>query len=212
MSAPPAPASGDPERCLRLLRDDAECSGVVHREVRKHLAVDREARLLDAANEPAVREAVQARRGVDARDPERPELAFLRPPVAIGVLAGLDHRLLRRAVDLAPGVVVALRLRQNFLVTAPRRHATLDSCHEILLERRPLSNRPLSNDDAAPWKRPERRRVRSRCPVVRLFVIRQHLHEATHIALVDEAAAAGAQVALALAVLVSEIVAAAGRI
>ena len=70
---------------------------------------------------------MQARRRIDARDPQRAELALLRATVAVGVLAGLDDRLLGGAEDLAPGVVVALRLGENFLVTAPgrRRHVLL---------------------------------------------------------------------------------------
>ena len=62
-------------------------------------------------------------------DPQRAELALVLPPVAVGVLAGLDDRLLGGAIDLAPGVVIALGLAKNLLVTAPGRHATLDSCH-----------------------------------------------------------------------------------
>src|SRR6185437_918261 len=47
---------------------------------------------------------------------------------------------------------------------------------------------------------------------VQLLVMRKQLHEATDVGLVDEAAASGAQVALALPILVAEIVAAAGRV
>src|SRR6185437_15255782 len=104
-------SSGDPERRFRLVRDGAECGGIVHREVRQHLAVDREACLLDTADETAVGQAVRARGRIDARNPERAELALLRSAVPICVLARLDDGLLGRAIDLAPGVVVALRLR-----------------------------------------------------------------------------------------------------
>src|SRR4029077_3658617 len=70
-----------------------------------------------------------SRRRVDARDPERAELPFVLPSVAVGILPRLDDGLLCRTVDLAPGVVVALCFAKNFLVTAPGRHATLHSCH-----------------------------------------------------------------------------------
>src|SRR5207302_5774495 len=98
---------------------------------REHLAVDLDSGLAQAVDDAAVGEPVQARRGVDARDPQGAELTLVLPPVAVGVLACLDDGLLGRAIDLAPGVVVALRLAENFLVTASGRHATLHSCHGV---------------------------------------------------------------------------------
>src|SRR5256884_1388486 len=121
--------SADAEGALCLLRDRAECRSVVHRDVREHLAVDLDSGLAQAVDDAAVGEPVQARRGVDARDPQGAELTLVLPPVAVGVLPCLDDGLLGRAIDLAPGVVVALRLAENFLVTPAGRHATLHSCH-----------------------------------------------------------------------------------
>src|SRR5246127_663881 len=115
---------------LGLLRNRAKSRGVVYRDVGQHLAVDLHSGLVQAVDDAAVGEPVEARRGVDARDPQRAELALVLPPVAVGILAGLDHGLLGCAIDLAAGVVIALRLAQDFLVTAPGRHATLHSCHE----------------------------------------------------------------------------------
>src|SRR6266513_1677314 len=121
--------SADAESGLCLLRDRAECRGVVHGDVREHLAVDFDTGLVQAVDDAAVGESVQARRGVDARDPQCAELTLVLPPVAVRVLACLDDGLLGRAIDLAPRVVVALRLAENFLVTTSGRHATLHSCH-----------------------------------------------------------------------------------
>ena len=90
----------------------------MHRDVGEHLAVDLEAGQLEAGDQLAVRQAVNARSRVDARDPQRAQVALLGAAVAVRVLAGLDDRLLRRANNLATGVVVALRLLQNLLVTA----------------------------------------------------------------------------------------------
>jgi len=53
---------------------------------------------------------MQACRGVDTRNPQRAELTLLRAAVAVSVLPGLDDCLLGGAIDLAAGVVVALRL------------------------------------------------------------------------------------------------------
>src|SRR5262249_54313809 len=117
------------ESGLRLLCDGPKSRDVVHGELGEHLAIDFEPGLREAVDEATVRETVHARGRVDARDPERAELTLLRAAVAIGVLACLDDRLLRRAVNLTTGVVVALRFCQNFFVTAAGLDATFDSCH-----------------------------------------------------------------------------------
>src|SRR5215472_8792906 len=128
-SAKSGPPSADAESGLRLLCQRTEGRRVVHRNVGEHLAVDLHAGLVQSVDDAAVGKAVDTRRRIDARDPERAELALVLPPVAVGVLPRLDDGLLRRAIDLAPGVVVALRLAKNLLVTAAGRHATLYSCH-----------------------------------------------------------------------------------
>src|SRR5262252_2469343 len=121
--------SADTEGGLCLLRQSAERRRVVHGDVGEHLAVDLDASLVQSVDDAAVGKSVDSGGGVDARDPQRAEFALVLPPVAVRILPRLDDRLLRRTVDLAPGVVVALRLAKNFLVTAPGRHATLHSCH-----------------------------------------------------------------------------------
>src|SRR6516162_86230 len=121
--------SADAEGGLCLLRQSAERRRVVHRDVGKHLAVDLHASFIQSVDDAAVGKSVYPCGRVDARDPQRAEFALVLPPVAVRILPRLDDRLLRRTVDLAPGVVVALRLAKNFLVTASGRHATLHSCH-----------------------------------------------------------------------------------
>src|SRR6185437_2802552 len=181
MGSPGSPGLCDAECGLRLLRDRGKRRSVMDRDVRQNLAVDLHTRLAQTVDDPSVGQAVETRCRVDARNPERAELALLLAPVAVGILPRLDDGLLRRAIDLAPGVVIALRLAENFLVTAPGRHATLDSCH-----------------------------VLSPCPG--LLVVRQQLLEATGVGLVHEAGSARAGMALDLAVLVAEVVAAFGRV
>src|SRR5580692_7059240 len=128
----PFRGSGDTESGLGLLGDRAKRRHVVHGEVGEHLAVDLDSGLVQAVDDAAVGKAIGPCCRIDARDPQRAEFALVRPPVAVGVLARLDDSLLGRTVDLAPGVVVALRLGKNLLVTTSRRHATLDSCHGVL--------------------------------------------------------------------------------
>src|SRR5262249_59839989 len=62
-----------------------EGSGVVHGEVGEDLAVDVDASRLETGDEARVRDVVLPAGGVDPHDPESPDLALARPPVAIGV-------------------------------------------------------------------------------------------------------------------------------
>src|ERR1700722_5912837 len=122
-------SSGRRQAGLGFLRNGGKGRHVVHREIGQHLAIDREAGLVQAVDQRAVAHPAKAGRRIDARDPERAELALLLAPAAIGVLTGLDDRLLRRAEHLAPGIEVALRLLENLLVTPPGDHTAFDSCH-----------------------------------------------------------------------------------
>ena len=71
------PGQADAESGLGLLGDRAESGHVVHGEIRQHLAVDFDAGLHQAVDDAAVAQAVDARRGIDARDPQGAELALL---------------------------------------------------------------------------------------------------------------------------------------
>src|SRR5689334_24948176 len=101
----------------------------MHGEFGQDLAVDLDAGLHQAVEQPAVRQPMLAGRRIDAGDPQRAELALLGATIAIGILACLDDGLLRGAEYLAAGVVVTLRLGENFLVTASGNDATLYTCH-----------------------------------------------------------------------------------
>src|SRR5688572_3416195 len=117
------------ERALRLLCQRRKTRRVVHGDVRQHLAVEGDAGLQQAVHETAVAHAVDAGSRIDAGDPQRTEIALLLLATDVGVLQCLRDRLLGDAEDLATGVVVALGLLQDFLVTATRRNTTLNSCH-----------------------------------------------------------------------------------
>src|SRR5690606_11216856 len=123
------------ERALRLLGQGREPGRVVHGDVRQHLAVQGDAGLGQPVHETAVAQPVGAGGGIDARDPQAAEIALLLLAVDVGVLLGLDDRLLGDAEDLAPGVVVALGTGEDLLVATTRLHATLDSCHGSALLR-----------------------------------------------------------------------------
>src|SRR6478672_11493519 len=85
------------QRGLHLLDDLRERGGIVIGDGGQHFAVDLDLGLLQPVDEAAVGEAVVAHRGVDALDPQAPEVALLVPTVAIGVLQRLLQPLLRRA-------------------------------------------------------------------------------------------------------------------
>src|SRR5258708_6851328 len=103
----------------------------MHRQIRKHLAVDRKTCLVQTVDEGAVGHAAEARRRIDARDPQCAVLALFLAPAAIGILAGLDDRLLGRAEYLAAGIEGALRFLENFLVPPTGDDTAFYSCHGL---------------------------------------------------------------------------------
>src|SRR5205085_10968301 len=121
------------EAGLDLARDLGEGGLVHHREVGEHLAIDVDLRLLQAGHEGRIGHAHLARRGVDARDPQRAEGAFSLAAIAVGVLPRLHHRLLGYAIDVLPAAAESLGLLEDLLVAGARRDSTLDSWHGALL-------------------------------------------------------------------------------
>src|SRR5688572_106868 len=114
---------------FRFLGDGAERGDIVHRQVREGLAVDLDPGRRQPGDEPAVRQAEAAGGRVDALNPQRTVVALLQAAPDVRILAGLDDGLLGDAEYLAAGVVVALRLLEDFLVPASCNDATLYSCH-----------------------------------------------------------------------------------
>src|SRR5690606_28055956 len=132
---------------LGLFGQGGKARRVVHGDVRQHLAVQGDPGLQQAVHEAAVAHAAGARSSIDTRNPQGAEMALLLLAAAVGVLQGLGDGLLGNAEDLAAGVVVALGLADDFLVTAARRDTTLDSCHFLsphkygsMRSRRPASS------------------------------------------------------------------------
>src|SRR5439155_14509471 len=81
---------------------------VADREVGEQFPVHLDVRALEAGDERAVREAVDARGRVDAGDPQPPEVPLARAPVLEGVLTAALHGLEGALVELAATAVVAL--------------------------------------------------------------------------------------------------------
>src|SRR3979490_3588806 len=119
------------EACLGFLCDGRKGRHVMYRKIGEHLAIDGEARLVQPVDQRAIGPPAQTRRGVDASDPQRAELTLLFAPAAIGVLTGLDDRLLGGAKDFAPGIEIALRFLEDFLVPPTRDDTAFNSCHVL---------------------------------------------------------------------------------
>src|SRR5690554_2945475 len=113
---------------------------IVHGQVGEHLAVHFDAGGLHAGDQLGVGGAVLAGGGVDAGDPQLPELAFAGTAVPVGVLAGVHHLLVGGAEPAAAGSLVALCLVEDLLVGLAGRDWVSGSCHVLppvhLLRRR----------------------------------------------------------------------------
>src|SRR6476646_7346778 len=120
------------ERILRLGDDGAERLGLVHRDVREHLAVEGDAGEVQRVDELAVGQTFRADRGVDSLDPQSPEAPLLHLAVAIGVLAGLLDGLPGDADRVLATAVIALRLFQDPLVLCAGGNTPFDACHVAL--------------------------------------------------------------------------------
>src|SRR5581483_10279521 len=125
--------SSSAELRLRLARELRERGLVGDREVGEDLAVDVDRGLLQAVHERGVREAVLAHGGVDARDPQRTELALSLAAVAVGVLPRLHHRFLGDGEDVAAPAAEALGLVEDLLVLGLRGDAAFYSGHGVSL-------------------------------------------------------------------------------
>src|SRR5256712_1555830 len=107
------------------LCDAGEGLGVVERERGQDLAIDLDPGDFEPGNQLAVGEPVRARRGVDAHDPQRAEVALALLAVAVGVGEAALDGLARLAVRLAPSADAPLRLLHGLLVAAGRPPAPL---------------------------------------------------------------------------------------
>src|SRR5918992_364615 len=102
---------------------------VAHGDVGQHLAVDLDTGLLQAVHELAVRHALLASGGVDADDPQPPEVALAVTAVAIGVGVGLEQGLLGALVALGGLTAVALGPLESGAALLARVDRSLDATH-----------------------------------------------------------------------------------
>src|SRR5690606_10572570 len=117
------------QRGLRLLDQTGEGRGFMHRQIRQHLPIDLDPRLVDAVHELGVGKTMLARRRIDALNPERPELALTHPAIAVGILQSFFHALYGNAVNVLASTAITLGLLDDLLVSSMPGRAALDTCH-----------------------------------------------------------------------------------
>ena len=117
------------QRDLRLLRELAEGVRVPHRQVGEHPAVDLDAGALEAVDQPPVGEVVQAGGGVDAHDPQPPEVTLAPAAVPPRVAQGVHHRLVSDLVVFVALAAMPARAGDHFLVAGVRGDAAAGSGH-----------------------------------------------------------------------------------
>src|SRR2546426_3800974 len=104
---------------------------IADRHVRQDLAVEIDPGEAQRGHEPAVGNAGVARRGVDAGDPERPELPLASTAIAVRVAQGVHRRFAGRTYELVLRGATALGLREQLLVLLVCGNAALDPRHPL---------------------------------------------------------------------------------
>src|SRR5687767_6071425 len=87
-----------PERSLCLLGDLAERGGIANREVGEGLTVECDPGLREAVDQAAIGQAMQPGGGVDAHDPQAPEVALLVAAVIRRVAERVHDGLMREPI------------------------------------------------------------------------------------------------------------------
>src|SRR5512135_1974009 len=117
------------EGLLRDLRQLLKRARIADGEIGEDFAVDFHAGLAQAVHQPVVREVVQPGGGVDARDPETAELAFLAAPIAVRIALRPLDALLGRLPQLAAPAEVAFGELHHLVLALQARDVALDPGH-----------------------------------------------------------------------------------
>ncbi len=119
------------ERGLGDAHDLGKCGRVLHREIGKHLAINFDAGLAQAINKLAVGQAVLARCGVDALNPETSHIALAVSAVIIGMLSSLHDRFVGTLEVLTTWPLIALGALENGLMAPACSDASLHTNHAM---------------------------------------------------------------------------------
>ena len=99
-----------------LLNNSGKRLLFVHGQISQNLTIDFNIRLLQTSDQTAVRQTVCTGASVDTGNPQSAECTLTVATVTVGILTGLDNRLLGNAVNTATGTVVTFGLIENLLV------------------------------------------------------------------------------------------------
>src|SRR5690606_35741252 len=122
---------GSAQACPGPVNQHLEGLAVADRQIGQHLAVDLDARPLQATDEAAVRQPALPGRGVDPGDPQPAEIPLPLAPVPEGVGQRLEDLFIRRPEGLALATVVAPGELENLLMAAALPRAAPDTRHEF---------------------------------------------------------------------------------
>src|SRR2546426_8436962 len=100
-----------------------------HRQLRQHLAIEVDPRLLERGHEFRVREPYLAARRVDPHDPEAPRLALLLLAAAVRERPSPQDGLGGGLVELPAATEIPLRLLEDLLAPSARLRSTLCPWH-----------------------------------------------------------------------------------
>ena len=101
----------------------------MHREIGEHFTIHLDTGFVQTVHETTVRQPAHTCTGVDALNPQSPELALLLAAVAIGVLSCFDDGLLGNTEDFAPCTVVTLGLLKYLFMFGVRLHTAFYAWH-----------------------------------------------------------------------------------
>src|ERR1700682_436340 len=107
----------------------AEGFRVTDRQVREHLPIDVDTGQLEAMHDLFVGQPLAAGGRVDPGDPQLAHVALACPPIAIGVLERMEHRLVGRPEERPVRHPEALGEAEDLLVAPPGGDAALYAWH-----------------------------------------------------------------------------------
>jgi hypothetical protein len=87
--------------------------------------------LLQAVDQAAIRQAVEPRAGVDARDPETAQVAAAVAAVAVGIPQRMQHRLVGALEQAVVSTALALAVLEHFFVTQMGAGSALYTSHSV---------------------------------------------------------------------------------
>jgi hypothetical protein len=114
-----------------LLGESGESGRIADSDLRQHLAVQGDIRLLQTVHKGGIVHAVQLSSGIDTSDPQAAEIALALAAANISILTGLHNRLFSGLKQLGLGTEVTLSQLQNFLSSFARHHCAFNTSHSL---------------------------------------------------------------------------------